>query len=68
MIVEAAVVFPVVILVIFGMISITLAKYEDVCASCERHRADASAWFEDRGLHAEDALRARWLLREDPEE
>jgi len=66
--VEAAVVFPLVILIVLGIISIALAKYTDVQGSAERHREDALGWFDDSAPHAEDVLRARWLLDEDKTE
>ncbi len=67
-IVEAAVVFPVVILIILGIISVSLSKYNDVSGSAQRHRDDAGQWFCSGLLHAEDILRTRWMLDEDSAE
>ena len=64
-IVEAVVVFPVIVLILLGIINITLTKYEDVGASCARHKDEASEWFTKAAVHAEDVLRTRWLLDED---
>ncbi|MBR3297328.1 MAG: pilus assembly protein [Firmicutes bacterium] len=60
--VEAALIFPLIILIVFGIISISVSKYNDVSESSGRHKEYARAWLEDSGLHAEDALRARWFL------
>ena len=61
--VEAAVVMPLVILTVSGLISVGLQLYMKVRDVSIEDRADAVRYVESRGLKAEDFMRMRRAAR-----
>ena len=61
--VEAAVVFPITVLVILGIIRLSMDLYGSVQQDSLRHRQQASEDMRQRRWSAEDAMRGKWLLR-----
>ena len=62
-VVEAAVVMPIVILTVSGLISVGMELYVKVRDVSIEDRADAVRYVESRGLRAEDYLRMRRAAR-----
>ena len=58
-IVEAAVVFPLVALIVIGVIYTGMSMYQSVRSDAEYHE---SAAHQEKMLYPEDILRAEWLL------
>lgn len=59
-IVEAAMVFPLVILIVFGVIFTGLNMYGSVRDDAATHKEAAT---EEKNIYPEDILRASWLMK-----
>ncbi len=62
-IVEAAVIFPVVILVMLGIIRASMFLYSEVREDSLRHRQQLNEDMEQRRWAAEDIMRGKWVLK-----
>ena len=63
-VIEAALVFPLVVLLLAGLIALSLHIMEDTQADAAVHREAASASLDDHLLCTENVLRGVWLLDE----
>ena len=63
-IVEAALVFPLVVLIIAGIISLSLGVMEETKADALRHRTEAREALDPRILSTENIMRGVWLIYE----
>lgn len=61
--VEAAVVFPVMILIVAGGIYLSLDMLAEVREACERYMLEAAKWLTETKVYPEDLLRGRLMLR-----
>ena len=63
-VVEAALVFPLVVLIIAGVIGLSLDVMEETRADALRHRTEARAALDPRILSTENIMRGVWLIHE----
>ncbi len=63
-VVEAALVFPLVVLLIAGTIGLSLRVLDETKADAQRHRAAAQEDLDARILTTENVMRGVWLLHE----
>ena len=61
-VVEAAIVYPITVLAVAGIISCSFTLMDRLSAASEEHLAKHERFMEDRTLTTEDALRAAWKL------
>jgi len=59
--VEAAVLFPVILVVVFGFLSLSLTLYEQVSQNCIAH--GETSLLEESKVFPEDLLRSAWVLK-----
>lgn len=62
--VEAALVFPLVVLLLAGLIGLSLNIMEETRADAQRHREEAREALDPHLLSTENILRGVWLLDE----
>ena len=63
-VVEAALVFPLVVLIIAGVISLSLGVMEETKEDALRHRTEAREALDPRILSTENIMRGVWLIHE----
>ena len=63
-VVEAALVFPLVVMIIAGVISLSLGVMEETKADALRHRTEARETLDPRILSTENIMRGVWLIHE----
>ena len=62
--VEAALVFPLVVIIIAGVISLSLGVMEETRTDALRHRTEAREALDPRILSTENIMRGVWLIHE----
>ncbi len=62
--VEAALVFPLLVLMIAGIVSCALYVQDHIRQDAERHRAEASEYLESSVMRPETPLRLEWVSDE----
>ena len=63
-VVEAALVFPLVVLIIAGVISLSLGVMEETKEDALRHRTEAREALDPRILSTENIMRGVWVIHE----
>ena len=63
-VVEAALVFPLVVLIIAGVISLSLGVMEETKEDALHHRTEAREALDPRILSTENIMRGVWLIHE----
>lgn len=61
--VEAAMIFPLVILLVVGIINVSLSMYEDVAEDSQRHQDAALSEQSLVGTDMGNLMRGKWILR-----
>lgn len=61
--VQAAMIFPVLILIVAGMISIGLSMYEDVKSDSQLHRDEMLSEVNAGGIDISLIMRGKWILK-----
>ena len=61
---EAAMVFPLVVLLIAGVIGLSLDMLEETKTDAQRHREEAREVLDPRILSTENIMRGVWLVHE----